>query len=248
MKDNFSTQAKGYAQFRPSYPKEMTDYIASLPKMHARALDVATGNGQVAAALATHFEAVYATDISDKQLENAARAHNILYSNQPAERMDFDDSSFDLITVAQAIHWFDFDTFYKEVYRLLKPDGVFAVMGYGLFVTNPEADAILLDFYKNITGPYWDAERRYLDENYTTIPFPFNEIEAPRFSNTFTWTFEQLTGYLNTWSAVQHYIKANGTNPVDLISDSLKEVWQRNDGQVEFPLLLRVGRISDFRI
>ncbi len=247
MKDNFSTQAQGYAQFRPSYPKEMTDYIAGLCTNKHAALDVATGNGQVAVALANHFDTVYATDISDKQLENAAAAHNITYSNQPAEHMDFADNLFDLITVAQAIQWFDFDAFYKEVYRLLKPGGIFAVMGYGLFITNPEADAILMDFYKNITGPYWDAERRYLDENYTTIPFPFKEIEAPRFSNTFTWSFEQLTGYLSTWSAVQHYIKANGTNPLDLISEKLQEVWQRGNGQVEFPLLLRIGRISASR-
>jgi SAM-dependent methyltransferase len=242
MKDNFSTQAQGYAQYRPSYPKEMTDYVIALCKnMHA-ALDVATGNGQVATALAQRFNTVYATDISDKQLDNAAKAHNIIYSNQPAEHMDFADGTFDLITVAQAIHWFDFDAFYTEVKRLLKPGGIFAVMGYGNFKADAEAGVVLSHFYKDIVGPYWDAERRYIDENYTTIPFPFDEVQAPQFANRLTWTFEQLVGYLNTWSATQHYIKANGTNPVALIYDKLQEVWKHGNMQVEFPLLLRVGR------
>jgi len=244
MKDNFSAQAKGYAQFRPHYPPEMIEYIVSLTANKKTALDVATGNGQVAAELARHFETVYATDISEKQLENATQANNLIYKAEPAERTSFEDGMFDLITVAQAIHWFDFDAFYKEISRILKPDGLFVVMGYGLLDTNPDSDAILRHFYHDITGPYWDPERRYLDENYKTIPFPFDEISTENFSNTFTWTFGQLTGYLNTWSAVQHYVKQNGTNPLNLIYDDLEKSWGKSDGRVTFPLLLRLGKLK----
>jgi len=242
MKDNFSTQAKAYAQYRPYYPQEMIEHVVSFVTSKEEALDVATGNGQVAAALAPYFKKVYGTDISQKQLDNAKQADNILYKEERAEVTAFAESQFDLITVAQAIHWFDFDSFYKEVYRILKPEGVFVVMGYGLFSANGDAGKLLDHFYYDITGPYWDAERRYLDENYTTIPFPFNELETKSFTNEFTWTFEQLTGYLDTWSAVQHYIKKNGTNPVDLISEELKEYWEKGDKKVTFPLLLRIGK------
>lgn len=241
MKDNFSTQAQGYAKYRPYYPPEMIAYIASFVQNKQFALDVATGNGQVAAELSGYFEQVFATDISEKQLANALQKDNITYKVERAEETSFADSQFDLITVAQAIHWFDFDAFYKEVYRILKPDGIFAVMGYGLFSTSGEAGKLLKHFYYDITGPYWDAERRYLDENYTTIPFPFEELETKQFVNEFTWTFEQLTGYLETWSAVQHYINKNGTNPVDLIRDELKEYWEKGGKRVTFPLLLRIG-------
>lgn len=244
MKDNFSTQAGQYAKFRPSYPKEMIEYIVSQVNNRELALDVATGNGQVAVLLSGYFAKVFANDISQKQLDNAAKKENITYSVSSAEKTKFDYNSFDLITVAQAIHWFDFDAFYKEVYRILKPDGVFAVMGYGLLYANAEADKILRYFYEDITGPYWDPERRYLDENYTTIPFPFKEQEVPQFVNEFTWEFEQLTGYLETWSAVQHYIKEHNTNPVDIIRDELKEVWEKGDRKVYFPLLLRVGQLK----
>ena len=247
MKDNFSTQANSYSKYRPYYPPAMIEYIVSFVSNNNSALDVATGNGQVAGELAQYFKQVYATDISEKQLENAIQADNILYKNERAEHTSFGDSQFDLITVAQAIHWFDFDAFYKEVYRILKPDGVFAVLGYGLFTAEGEVGKLLKHFYEDITGPYWDAERRYLDENYTTIPFPFEEMETKQFVNEFTWTFEQLTGYLETWSAVQHYIKQNKTNPVDLIRDDLKEYWEKGDRKVTFPLLLRIRTIPDFR-
>lgn len=243
MKDNFSTQAKDYSKYRPHYPQEMIDYVASFVKNRNMVLDIATGNGQVAGKLAGYFDAVFAIDISRKQLDNAVQKENIIYSEQPAEHTDFKNGQFDLITVAQAIHWFDFEAFYKEVYRILKTDGIFAVLGYGLFTTNAESDRIITDFYENIIGSYWDSERRYVDENYTTIPFPFEEIEVKQFSNEFTWTFEQLTGYLDTWSAVQHYIKKNNANPVDIIRDELKASWEKSDGKVYFPLLLRIGKL-----
>jgi SAM-dependent methyltransferase len=233
MKDNFSAQAKDYSKFRPTYPPEMIEYIVSFVKNKGTALDVATGNGQVAVALAKYFEQVQATDMSEKQIENAAKADNVTYKVE-----------FDLITVAQAIHWFDFDAFYKEVNRLLKPGGIIAVMGYGLFKTNEHSHKILSHFYHDIIGPYWDSERRYLDENYTTIPFPFEEMEVKQFENNLTWTFEQLMGYLDTWSAVQHYKKKNNDeDPVDLIREELKESWGKGDKQVAFPLLLRMGRV-----
>lgn len=242
MKDNFSTQAKAYAQFRPYYPEDMIAYIVALVNNKHSALDVATGNGQVAVALSGYFKQVHATDISPQQLENATAAPNITYSNKRAEHTNFNNSQFNLITVAQAIHWFNFDAFYKEVYRILQPDGIFSVMGYGLFSTNKHTDVIIDKFYTSIIGPYWDAERKYLDDNYTTIPFPFNELEVPKFTNTFTWTFEQLTGYLETWSATQHYIKKNGNNPVDIVREELQESWEKGDKTVTFPLLLRIGK------
>jgi len=244
MKDNFSLQAKQYSQFRPSYPPEMIEYILSFVHNKGTALDVATGNGQVAVQLANDFDTVYATDISDKQLANAVQADNIIYKNEPAENTNFKNAQFDLITVAQAIHWFNFDVFYKEVYRILKPNGIFAALGYGLFYTNPHTDKIIKHFYHEIIGPYWDPERQYLDEDYKTIPFPFKEVEVKQFDNEFTWTLEQLTGYLETWSAVQHYINQNNKNPLDLIREDLRHSWDNSDSKVIFPLLLRVGSLK----
>ena len=242
MKDNFSKQAVDYSKFRPQYPDEMIEYIISFVNNKSTALDLATGNGQVAHKLSAYFKKVFATDISQKQLDNAIQADNIMYSKESAEKTSFENRQFDLIVVTQAVHWFDFDSFYKEIFRILKPAGIFAILGYGLFFTNPDSDKILRTFYYDIVGPYWDAERKYLDENYETIPFPFEEIPAQKFQNEFIWSFEILIGYLQTWSSVQHYISKKNQNPIDLIYDELKASWQKNDKKVKFPLLLRIGK------
>ena len=244
MKDNFSNQASEYSKFRPTYPLELIEHIVSFVEKRETALDIATGNGQVAQKLSEYFETVYATDISEKQLLHAKQLLNVIYKKLPAEATDFDDSQFDLITVAQAIHWFDFDKFYPEIYRILKPNGVFAIIGYGLFKTNPNSDKILENFYYNIVGPFWDAERKYLDENYQTIPFPLEELETLNFENKFTWSFEQLIGYLETWSAVEHYKAHNNQNPVDLIREELKMAWETSEKVVTFPMRLRLGKLK----
>jgi ubiquinone/menaquinone biosynthesis C-methylase UbiE len=244
MKDNFSKQASGYSKYRPHYPNELIDYLISFVNNKSKALDVATGNGQIAHKLSTVFEKVYGIDSSQNQLDNAIQAPNVVYQLESAEKTSFEKDSFDLITVAQAVHWFDFDLFYKEIYRILKPDGIFAVLGYGLFSTNAESDLILRNYYYNIVGPYWDKERKYLDENYTTIPFPFDEIKTESFENHFTWSFEELMGYLETWSSTQHYILKNDRNPLDLIREELKKSWQKNDKKVTFPLLFRIGKLK----
>lgn len=244
MKDNFSNQASQYSKFRPHYPQELIDHVVAFVKNKDTALDVATGNGQVAIALSKYFHTVYATDISENQLLHAPKIINVVYKNQSAEATDFHDRQFDLITVAQAVHWFDFNKFYAEVSRILKPDGIIAIIGYGLLSTNPHSDKILLDFYHNIVGPFWDAERKYLDDNYRTIPFPFEELETESFSNEFTWSFNQLIGYLETWSAVEHYKAHHNQNPIDLIREELEASWESNDKKVTFPMLLRVGKLK----
>ena len=245
MKDNFSTHADKYAKFRPSYPDDLFKYILSLVPARESAWDCGTGNGQVAQQLARSFARVSATDISRQQLDNAAAATNIDYSVQPAEKTSFPDNAFDLITVAQAIHWFDFDAFYKEVDRTIRNDGILAVIGYGLFQTTPAIDQLIAAFYRSVIGPYWDKERKYVDENYQTIPFPYEEIETPAFRNDFQWTFDHLIGYLETWSAVKHYEKQKGSNPISLISADLKKAWGEAPKIAGyFPILLRIARIK----
>lgn len=243
MKDNFSTKSADYAKFRPTYPPDLFEYLKTLLAGTQNAWDCGTGNGQVAVELAKFFGSVYASDISEQQLKNAVQKENIVYSKQSAEETDFDDNFFDLVCVSQAIHWFDFERFYSEVKRTLKPGGIIAVMGYGLFETDEETEKGILKLYHDLTGPYWDPERKYLDENYTTIPFPFNEILVPTFEQRLMWKFDQLIGYLKTWSAVKHYEEKNGENPVDLISTELKSAFGTK-GKVCFPILFRAGKHS----
>lgn len=240
MKDNFSHNSGNYAQFRPSYPDEIFLFLETILGGRERVWDCATGTGQVAQKLVNLFDQVEATDLSENQLKNAVLNSKIRYSQQVAEQTDFPDQYFDCITIGQAVHWFDFEKFYAEAKRVLKPNGLIVILGYGnIQIDNPGVQKTVTKLYADILGDYWDPERRYIDEAYQTIPFPFEEIPHPEFTIKHTWNREQLLGYLNTWSAVKHYKDRHEINPIDLI---LPKVPEFETVEVTFPILLRIGK------
>lgn len=246
-KDRFSTQANLYAQFRPTYPQELYDFIFQYVDKFENAWDCATGNGQVARILAQKFQQVEATDISQKQLDNAFQASNIHYQISQAEKTPFADATFDLITVGQAIHWFNFEAFYQEIKRIAKPNALLAFWGYGTLLIEeyPTLNQDFQHFYQEQIGSYWDGERGHIDQKYTTIPFPFESIPTPEFSMQYFWNFDQLEGYLNTWSSVQRYIQQNGSNPVTEFIQRCREKYTENlTFQVSFPIFLKAGKIE----
>lgn len=240
MKDYFSEKSENYAQFRPGYPAELFLFFKNSLSNRQTAWDCGTGNGQVAGELANFFRQVYATDISLSQLANAVQKPNIHYTKQAAEKTIFPDAHFDLVTVGQAAHWFNFSSFYSEVNRVLKKDGKIAIFGYGLFKSSAPTNELIDKFYNSIIGPFWDKERKYLEEEYKTIPFPFQEISTPGFYIKQRWAIERLMGYLNTWSAVKKYEREKGENPVDLIREDLYKTFGEI-GEVTFPVFLRFG-------
>ncbi|WP_256006861.1 class I SAM-dependent methyltransferase [Pedobacter deserti] len=245
MKDNFSLGSDKYAKYRPTYPPELFDYLGSKASQRKSAWDCGAGNGQIAIQLSAMFNTVYATDISQSQIDNAQRSENIIYSLQPAEKTMFQNNMFDLIIVGQAIHWFDFEQFYSEVQRTATRNAWICVVGYGRLEISKLIDQIIDDFYHHVLGHYWDKERKFIDDNYQTIPFPFEEVETPEFVNIQVWTLEHLIGYLNTWSAVKHYIKANHVNPVDRLQMDIKKHWKTGETKtIRFPLLLRLGKVN----
>jgi ubiquinone/menaquinone biosynthesis C-methylase UbiE len=245
-KDLFSANADIYAKYRPLYPKELYDFIFKYTPTKEMALDCGTGNGQAAGKLAEHFKQVHATDISDKQIRNAIQKPNLHYHICRAEETGFPDNTFDLVTSATSLHWFRFDKFFPEVKRIGKNNSVFACWGYKVFQTDRREINDLIDqFYKQSIYNYWDAERRHVDEEYKNIPFPFEEVRNPGFATHLQWNLDQLKGYLNTWSAVQHYIQINKVNPVNELMDKIK--LQSGSGiklHMVFPIFMRIGIIK----
>ncbi len=240
MKDRFSKHSNQYVQFRPVYPSELYDFIYLHIHQFEIAWDAGTGNGQAARELSKKFEKVFATDISEKQLLNAYRADNIFYSIA-SEKSSLANHSVDLITVAQAAHWFDMKLFSEEVNRVLKPEGKIAVWGYGLLTINKEIDNMINHFYNTVIGDYWDKERRHIEEHYANLYFPFKEILSPAFTISALWTWEELKGYFTTWSAVQKYILEKGENPVDNLMMEIKTYWKDERQIINFPVFLRLG-------
>lgn len=241
-KDFFSEHAPAYANFRPVYPDNLFQFVCSKVASREQVWDCATGNGQAARGLAKYFKKVYATDISAAQLQHATTAGNIEYSIQPAEKTRFPDNHFDLITVAQALHWFVLPDFYKEVMRTARPGAWVAVWGYSLMTVNPEIDDLISHFYQHVVGPYWDEARRHIDTAYRNLPFPFREIEVPVFRIQVEWTIDECRGYLNTWSAVQQFMRKNRYNPTDELIKKLSPHW-RDRLTVTFPVFMRMGSV-----
>jgi hypothetical protein len=154
--------------------------------------------------------------------------------------------SCELITVAQAVHWFDLERFYAEVRLVAKPGGILAVWAYGILeIDHAALNQIALEFYRDTLGPYWPPERVLVEQGYRTIPFPFEETRPPEFQMETHWALEQLLGYFSTWSATNRFLKANGSNPLEPLSSALATAWGevRQPRRITWPLALRVGRV-----
>jgi SAM-dependent methyltransferase len=244
FKDHFSRQAAEYAKFRPRYPEELFRYLATIAPGKQLAWDCATGNGQAAVALAEIFERVIATDASAKQIGNAEAHARVEYRTAPAENSGIESNSADLITVAQALHWFELERFDTEARRVLKPKGVVAAWAYKLAKIEPTLDAVVNHYYSDVVGTYWPPERG-LVEKFEDLAFPFPEIAAPPFEMVAEWNAEHLIGYLRTWSATQRFIAANRRDPLQDVEDDLLSAWgdAKELRRVVWPLTVRIGRV-----
>ncbi|HEX5171427.1 MAG TPA: class I SAM-dependent methyltransferase [Cyclobacteriaceae bacterium] len=241
-KDYFSGHSHLYATFRPVYPQAIYEFIYRHLNGRDSAWDCATGNGQVARELAKHFNQVWATDISTQQLEHAHQGVNIHYSVSSAEKTTFPDHQFDLITVAQALHWFKFDDFYKEVNRTSKSNALLAVWSYALCKVDTRVDELYLHFYHDVVGPYWDSVRKFVENEYRDIPFPYKRIDTPKFFIEVNWSLVDFLGYVSTWSATQKFIKEKRYDPINNLSYDIEKCWSRSEKKkVTFPITSFLG-------
>ncbi|UOF02384.1 class I SAM-dependent methyltransferase [Bdellovibrio reynosensis] len=229
FKDLFSEKSNDYKNFRPTYPAQLFDYLAGLVHEHALAIDIGTGNGQAAMELTKHFNKVLATDPSAQQIAEASSHNKIKFEVGTAEQINAADNSADLITVAQAFHWFKHDLFFKEVQRVLKPEGILAIWVYGLCSITAEIDKPVLRLYEETLGAYWEPERRLLEENFKNIKFPFDEISSQSFLMEKNWSLDYFLGYLSTWSALKHYQKSTSHNPLTKLREELKKYWPEKE-------------------
>jgi len=246
MKDLFSTQSSDYARFRPTYPPALFAWLAEVAPARDTAVDVGTGNGQAAVALAAHFGRVVALDPSAAQLASATPHPHVEYRCAPAEDTGLPGASADLLAVAQALHWLDHPRFFAEVRRVVRPGGVFAAWGYGFARITPEVDAVTDDLAHVRLGPYWEPERKLVDAGYRTLSFPFQTIEAPAFEMRLDWTLEHLVGYLGTWSSLRTYLGKHpgGDNPLASALPALEQAWgAARSRPVVWPLALHAFRL-----
>ncbi|KAL4351640.1 hypothetical protein GQ457_06G035260 [Hibiscus cannabinus] len=226
----FDQQADLYLDARPTYPSHWYSMLAARTPRHSLALDVGTGNGQAAIGVAEHYDAVVGTDVSEAQLQHAIPHPKVTYLYTPSSISDDDflssiggENSVDLITVAQAVHWFDLPKFYSLVSRLLRrPGGILAVWCYNDIVVSPTFDPVMKRFH-DTTLPYWNPNIQYLFDGYKTLPFPFESVGLGSEGKPLALdipkklTLEGFLRMLRSWSAV---VTAKDQG-VDLLSENV---------------------------
>lgn len=257
----FINQAKQYADARPTYPSELFQFIASKTPYHDLAWDVGTGNGQAISPLANIFKNVIGTDTSPKQLELAPKLPNVNYYITPPtmsadelqQTVPIAQSSLDLVTVAQAMHWFDLPKFYDSVkWALKKPNGLIAAWCYTNMSVNDEVDAVFGPFYE-ASGPYWEEARKLVEDKYRSIYFPFGPVDGLDHTGPFEFvaekvmTMEDYLTYIRSWSAY-NTAKDKG---VELLTEKVvkkfRVAWNSSGGEkvAKFPIHLRIGKVGD---
>ncbi|MCI5058574.1 MAG: class I SAM-dependent methyltransferase [Flavobacteriales bacterium] len=239
MKDRFSDQAKTYKKFRPTYPTKLYELISSFCAQKTNAWDCGTGNGQVAFELSKEFKSIQASDISKSQIDNGKKHPKISYSLQSAENTDFEDNTFDLICVAQAIHWFEHQTFFQEVKRVSKTNGILAFWGYGVpSISNKNTEREFQEIYSNLLGSFWDQERKHIEDQYDNINAPFELLDSNQsFAISYEWNHQQLHGYVLSWSASQNYLNQNSNAQIPSFTPTGKL-------RIEWPIFMKIYRIN----
>ena len=246
FKDHFSKGSDDYAAYRPSYPLDLVNELADLCATQNRVLDCGCGTGQLSVLLAKRFAEVIATDASSAQIDKARKEANVIYQVALAEQSGLADESVDLITVAQAAHWLDLDKFYKEVQRIARPNGILALITYGVLHVEGAIDTLIQQFYYQTIGPYWPAERQHVEDGYQSLPFPFTEIKVATVNMEEFWSLDELLGYFNTWSAVKEAEKVLGSSPVDQLRIVLLSEWgdPEDKKRISWPLSIRAGKVK----
>ena len=245
FKDHFSEKSANYARYRPRYPESLFGFLAGCCERHTQAWDCATGNGQSALGLAKHFEKVIATDASAAQIDAAIADAGVSYRVAPAEQSGLDDDSIDLLTVAQALHWFDLPRFFAEAARVVRSGGVVAAWSYRMCSVDDTVDASLNQLYFEIVDEFWPPERNIVDRDYVDIEFPAPLLHVPGFQMSSAWSVDDMLGYLRTWSATKRYKKRHGDDPVAIIEPKLRTAWGETTRTAVWPLNVCAYRVVD---
>jgi SAM-dependent methyltransferase len=246
FKDHFSAHAAAYAEARPRYPAALFHWLAVVAPGTTLAWDAGTGNGQVAVGLASRFARVHATDASPEQIAEAEPHPRVGYAVAQYDS-GLEAGSAQLVTVGQALHWFEAEAFAREARRVLAPGGVLAAFGYSYSHVSPEVDELVRHHQDHTLGQYWPPERRLVEEGYRSIALPIDELLPPPLEMREDWTVDQYLAYLRTWSATRRFLAARGAEAQGVVrefEEAVRGAWGGGARRpVRWEFFIRAGEI-----
>ena len=201
----FSDRVEAYVKFRPGYPSALVQTLIQKTGLEtgAEVADVGAGTGIFTQLLLDQGFRVFAIE-PNANMRNAAEILLADYSHftsidAPAESTGLANNSLDLITAAQAFHWFDNATTKAEFKRILKPGGKLALIWNKRRISHPfqhAYDAILRDY----APEYGAVNHMNLTERDIAAFFDNGQMEILRFDNSQRLAFPDLLGRLKSSS------------------------------------------------
>ncbi|UNP89903.1 class I SAM-dependent methyltransferase [Aeromonas encheleia] len=232
----FSARVEAYVKYRPGYPAAMLDFLAQELGMGPAAVvaDIGAGTGILTALLAPRVSQLWAVEPNAEMRSAAERllagAGNLSWHSGSAEATGLPAGAVDLVTVAQAFHWFDRAAFKAECRRLLRPGGRVALIWNDRLTNTPFLEAYEAGL-RTYSGDYEEVNHRNLGEADFRAFFE-GDYRLDRFENRQLFDLDGVLGRLNSSS----YAPAMGTPAYEGLTALIRREFARCavDGQIAF--------------
>jgi len=248
--------AEDYRKGRPKHPESLINEILNFLRLKYKgeldlAVDVGCGPGESTVILQPHFHKILGLDYSQSMIENAEKHNsfsNIEYAISSAESMPMiEDNSVVLITAGRAIQYFDFEKFFQECKRILKPGGIVAFYSsdHARFVIpdDPEKAQKLNERFRILrefqTKGFWDGQIGIKQRKYVDIKVPFEDTFEIRDNSITNESETTLANFLQLFKSVPAFVKFSEVHG--------NEVWKKMEFNFikDFLDILQLPRDSD---
>jgi len=200
--ERFSNRVEDYKKHRPNYPRELIRILTDHGALTENAVvaDIGSGTGHLTKILLPHSQTVYGVEPNDEMRLEAEKYFygltNHISINGSAELTGLPDQSVDLLTAAQAFHWFDAEKTRREFKRILKPEGYVALIWN---VRDTEADDFQRKYEQMLRTHiinYKQTFARTASNEHIHQFFAPNEVKIVQLANEQTFDLQALKGRL----------------------------------------------------